>query len=178
MWKLHEPWRSLFPRRAAVEFWLLKNELRRMNQVRPQQRGSIARTKCRELTETVRCHTELPLWEFRAAEDEEDVLADAEEQFGVTAATWEELRGSPRLHPTMKPVGLVAATLRNSTRRGDLVLDSFLGSGTTLIAAEWLGRACLGVDCDERYAQVAIERWQRLTGHRATFVRSFEPCDS
>jgi DNA modification methylase len=67
---------------------------------------------------------------------------------------------SPRAsrdHPTMKPVGLVSATLRNSTRRGETVVDPFLGSGTTLIACEQLGRRCLGVEIDPAYVQVTIE---------------------
>lgn len=70
-------------------------------------------------------------------------------------------------HPTMKPVGLIEALLRNSTQRGDIVLDPFLGSGSTLIAAERLGRRCVGVEIDPRYAQVAIRRWERFTGQTA-----------
>ncbi|MCC6266807.1 MAG: DNA modification methylase [Dehalococcoidia bacterium] len=70
-------------------------------------------------------------------------------------------------HPTMKPVGLIEALLKNSTRRGDLVLDPFLGSGSTLIAAERLGRRCVGVELDPRYAQVAVRRWEAFTGQNA-----------
>lgn len=66
-------------------------------------------------------------------------------------------------HPTCKPVLLVADALRDVTRRGDLVLDPFLGSGTTLLAAEETGRVCVGVEIDPRYVEVAIRRWQKRT---------------
>jgi len=72
-----------------------------------------------------------------------------------------------RDHPTAKPVGLVAQCLRNSTRPGGLVYEPFAGSGSTLIAAEQLGRRCLAMEIDPRYAQVTIERWQALTGREA-----------
>jgi DNA modification methylase len=68
------------------------------------------------------------------------------------------------LHPTVKPVGLVADALLDSAARGDLVLDSFLGSGTTLIAAERTGRICHGMELDPVYVDTAIKRWQRHTG--------------
>jgi site-specific DNA-methyltransferase (adenine-specific) len=75
-----------------------------------------------------------------------------------------------RDHPTAKPVALVARCLRNSTRPGDLVYEPFAGSGTTLIAAEQLGRRCVAMEVDPRYAQVTIERWQTLTGREAVRV--------
>jgi DNA modification methylase len=70
-------------------------------------------------------------------------------------------------HPTMKPVGLVSQCLANSTARGDLVYEPFLGSGTTLIAAEQLGRRCYALELEPAYVQVAIERWQEFAGQRA-----------
>jgi DNA modification methylase len=81
---------------------------------------------------------------------------------------WEIARPSASVeHPTMKPVELVRRSLSCSSRRGDTVLDPFLGSGSTLIAAETLGRRCLGLELDPRYAQAAIERWQAFTGREA-----------
>jgi DNA modification methylase len=74
------------------------------------------------------------------------------------------------LHPTCKPVNLVADALLDCSARGDLVLDSFLGSGTTLIAAERVGRVCHGIEIDPLYVDVAIRRWQRHTGDRAIHV--------
>jgi len=71
------------------------------------------------------------------------------------------------LHPTMKPVALMERAISNSSTPGGRVLDLFLGSGTTLIAAERQGRRCLGLELEPGYVQVAIERWQRYTGRRA-----------
>lgn len=68
------------------------------------------------------------------------------------------------LHPTVKPVALVADAIQDVTRRGDLVFDMFNGSGTTLIAAERTGRRFRGCDIDAAYVDVAIERWSQLTG--------------
>jgi DNA modification methylase len=70
-------------------------------------------------------------------------------------------------HPTSKPVALIAAMLKNSSRSGEIVLDPFLGSGSTLIAAEQLGRRCFGADVDPRYVDVAVRRWERVTGKTA-----------
>jgi hypothetical protein len=70
-------------------------------------------------------------------------------------------------HPTAKPVRLVEAMLRNSSRAGDTILDPFAGSGTTLIACELLGRRFVGLELDPRYAQVAVDRWERFAGRRA-----------
>jgi site-specific DNA-methyltransferase (adenine-specific) len=66
------------------------------------------------------------------------------------------------LHPTMKPPELVLACLRNSSRAGDLGYDPFSGSGTTLVAAEQAGRACLAMELDPKYVAVALERLRRL----------------
>ena len=71
------------------------------------------------------------------------------------------------LHPTVKPVQLVADAILDCTSRGDGVIDTFLGSGTTLIAAERVGRVCYGLEIDPLYIDVAIRRWQRHTGGHA-----------
>jgi DNA modification methylase len=73
----------------------------------------------------------------------------------------DELLGS---HPTVKPVAMLADILRDCTKRGDLVLETFLGSGSTLIAAEETGRACVGVELDPYYLDVSIRRLQAITG--------------
>ncbi|MFN4042261.1 MAG: site-specific DNA-methyltransferase [Brevundimonas sp.] len=75
-------------------------------------------------------------------------------------------------HPTVKPAAMVAAAIQDVTRRGDLVLDTFLGSGTTLIAAERTGRVCRGVEIDPAYVDIAIERWEAITGKTAERVDS------
>jgi DNA modification methylase len=71
------------------------------------------------------------------------------------------------LHPTVKPVALVADALLDCSARGDIVLDPFLGSGTTLIAAERVGRICYGIEIDPLYVDVAVRRWQKHAGDRA-----------
>ena len=71
------------------------------------------------------------------------------------------------LHPTVKPIALVADALLDCTARGEIVLDAFLGSGTTLIAAERVGRVCYGIELDRRYVDTVIRRWQRHTGNHA-----------
>jgi DNA modification methylase len=76
------------------------------------------------------------------------------------------------LHPTVKPVALVADALLDASQRGDVILDAFLGSGTTLIAAERTGRICYGVELDPRYVDTAIRRWQTWTGQQARHARS------
>jgi DNA modification methylase len=81
------------------------------------------------------------------------------------------------LHPTVKPVGLIADAILDCTARGDLVLDGFLGSGTTVIAAERTGRRCFGLELDPGHVDTSIRRWQRLTGETAWHAvsrRSFD----
>jgi DNA modification methylase len=81
------------------------------------------------------------------------------------------LRGSRRedldLHPTVKPVGMVADAIKDVTRCGDTVLDAFLGSGTSLIAAERTGRRFRGLDIDPAYVDLAVTRWTAMTGLEA-----------
>jgi DNA modification methylase len=68
------------------------------------------------------------------------------------------------LHPTVKPVALVADAMMDCTARGDIVLDPFLGSGTTVIAAERTGRVCYGMELDPQYVDTAVRRWQAVSG--------------
>jgi hypothetical protein len=75
-----------------------------------------------------------------------------------------------QMHPTVKPVGLVADAIRDCSRRGDLVLDPFCGSGTILIAAERTGRKARALEIDPAYIDVAIRRWEALTGKSATLI--------
>lgn len=75
-------------------------------------------------------------------------------------------------HPTMKPVPLIGKLISNSSRRGDIVLDIFGGSGTTLIACEQLGRKCRMVEFEPIYVDVIIKRWEEMTGLKARLVRN------
>ena len=71
------------------------------------------------------------------------------------------------LHATMKPLALVERAIENSSRTGDVVLDLFLGSGSTVIAAERTGRICFGLELEPRYVDVAVMRWEAFSGQKA-----------
>ena len=82
------------------------------------------------------------------------------------------------LHPTVKPVAMVADAILDSSRRGDIVLDPFLGSGTTLMAAERTGRACYGLEIDALYVDLIVRRWQAHTGGVAIHAARATPFDA
>ncbi len=85
------------------------------------------------------------------------------------STVWQENKPTAnRLHPTMKPVELIERALFNSSKRGDLVVDLFGGSGSTMIACEKAARASRLMELDPKYADVAIQRWQDFTGKGAT----------
>lgn len=76
------------------------------------------------------------------------------------------------MHPTVKPAALVADALLDCSRKGDLVLDSFAGSGTTVIAAEKTGRLAYAIELDPRYVDTAVRRWETFTGHAAVHAET------
>lgn len=71
------------------------------------------------------------------------------------------------LHPTMKPIEIMEKAINNSTKSGQIVLDLFLGSGSTLIACEKTGRTCYGAELDAQYCDVIVARWEKFTGKKA-----------
>lgn len=75
------------------------------------------------------------------------------------------------LHPTMKPINLMAKLIRNSSEESEIVLDLFGGSGSTLIACEQLNRKCYMMEYDPRYADVIIDRWENFTGKKAKKIK-------
>ncbi len=80
-------------------------------------------------------------------------------------------------HPTQKPVDLMRRPILNHTKRGELVYEPFLGSGTTLAAAELTERVCCGMELDPKYVDVIVQRWQTLSGKQAKLEgdgRTFE----
>ncbi len=77
-------------------------------------------------------------------------------------------------HPTVKPVGLVADAIRDVSNKGQIVLDAFVGSGTTILAAERTGRRARGIEIDPVYVDVAIARWEKLTGRKAVLASTGE----
>jgi DNA modification methylase len=102
------------------------------------------------------------VWSYRAAND-----------FGRPTDEGNLLQ----LHPTVKPVAMVADAILDCSSRGDVVLDPFLGSGTTLIAAERVGRRCFGIEIDPAYVDTIIRRWQAFTGDAARHATTGEVFD-
>ena len=74
------------------------------------------------------------------------------------------------MHPTVKPVALVAEAIKDCSRRNGIVLDPFSGSGTTLIAAERTGRSARALEIDPGYVDVGLKRWQAYTGKAAVLA--------
>lgn len=81
-----------------------------------------------------------------------------------------EVEGKTRVHPTQKPVGMLADILKDFSKENESILDLFGGSGSTLIACEQLNRKCYMCELDPRYCDVIVERWENLTGKKATLV--------
>jgi DNA modification methylase len=77
-----------------------------------------------------------------------------------------------RAHPTVKPVMLVADAIKDCTRRHDIVLDTFSGAGTTLMAAERVGRRAYVMEIDPLYVDVTVRRWQAFTGQDAVHIQT------
>lgn len=102
---------------------------------------------------------------FRGSQDQSTVWRAPSPKMIMAGSIEEKLD-----HPAQKPVALFEAPIRNHLAAGELVYDPFLGSGTCLVAAETLGRRCVGLELEARYAQLVIERWQRLTGEHPVRV--------
>lgn len=82
-----------------------------------------------------------------------------------------------KMHPTVKPVALIADAMKDCSRRGSVILDAFAGSGTTIMAAEQISRRAFCIEIDPRYVDVAIRRWQRFTGKDATLESTGQTFD-
>src|SRR3990167_2827582 len=74
------------------------------------------------------------------------------------------------LHPTQKPVRLAERALKKNSERGDIVIDAFLGSGSTLMACGQMGRVCYGMELDPKYCDVIVQRWEKFTGEKAKLL--------
>ena len=119
--------------------------------------------------------TAVDLYELRNA-SESELLKFIEERWcdlepDETSVLYEERPIRSAEHPTMKPIRLIGRLARNSSREGDLVLDTFGGSGSTLIACEQLGRSCRMMELDPRYVDVIIARWEQFTGKKAELLK-------
>lgn len=118
--------------------------------------------------------TGFDLYELRNMSKEE-LLRFIDQQWcdgedGETTVLFEEKPSKNTEHPTMKPVKLIARQIKNSTTTNDIVLDLFGGSGTTMIACEQLNRRCFMMEFDPKYADVIIDRWEKLTGSKAVLL--------
>jgi DNA modification methylase len=82
-----------------------------------------------------------------------------------------------KMHPTVKPVALIADAMRDCSRRGSIILDAFAGSGSTIMAAEQIGRRAFCIEIDPHYVDVAIRRWQRFTGRDAILEATAQAFD-
>ena len=80
------------------------------------------------------------------------------------------VEGKSRVHPTQKPVGLIAEILKDFTKEDDIILDCFGGSGSTLIACEQIDRTCYMIEYEAHYVDVIIKRWETLTGEKAVLI--------
>jgi DNA modification methylase len=80
-------------------------------------------------------------------------------------------------HPTVKPVALVSDAMKDCTRRGDIVVDTFSGSGTTILAAERVGRRAFALEIEPRFVDIAIRRWQSFTRKDAIHLESGQSFD-
>jgi len=80
-----------------------------------------------------------------------------------------------RVHPTQKPVEVCEWFIERFSDENDIIADPFLGSGTTMIAAEKLGRRAYGIEIEPQYVDVAVKRWEQMTGKTATLKATGQP---
>lgn len=99
-----------------------------------------------------------------------EIITKYQESTPETVIRFDKPLISPE-HPTMKPVGLLTRLIRNSSRKGELVLDLFGGSGSTLIASEVTGRKCCMMELDPKFVDVIVKRWEETTGGEAELIR-------
>ena len=81
------------------------------------------------------------------------------------------------LHPTVKPVSMIADAILDCSARGDIVLDNFSGVGSTILAAEKVGRVCYAIEIDPLYVDAAVRRWEKHTGEKAVCAATGECFD-
>lgn len=116
------------------------------------------------------------VWEDRidvdklTKEEMKALLKDIFEDRVSTTVMNESKPSDSKQHPTMKPIKLIGRQIKNSSKKGWCVIDFFGGSGSTLIAAEQLGRKCYMMELDEKYVDVIIDRWEQLTGQKAVKI--------
>ena len=90
---------------------------------------------------------------------------------GMSREGSRDLEGKTRVHPTQKPVGMLSKIIQDFARAGEVILDCFGGSGSTLIACEHTGRSCFMIEYEPYYIDVIIERWENFTGKKAELIK-------
>lgn len=100
----------------------------------------------------------------------DEAISKLKEISTITTAMYEKKPNASPEHPTMKPMSLIKKQIRNSSREGDIVLDLFGGSGTTLLACEEMNRQCYMMEFDPHFCDVIINRWEEQTGEEAVLL--------
>jgi len=119
------------------------------------------------------------VWDKNGGKEWNDTFADCELIWSnlkihskIYRCLWKgmvkEGESGKRIHPTQKPVKLISELIRDFSNEGEIVIDLYLGSGTTMIASEMEGRVCYGMEIDPIYCDVIVKRWEEFTGERAT----------
>ena len=125
-----------------------------------RKQSTVIEDQMPDLSRMKKADMEALLREIYKAETPTDVIREAKPNIS-------------ELHPTMKPLKLIARQIRNSSQPGEKVLDLFGGSGTTLIACEQMDRQCFMMEFDPHYAVVIVDRWEQMTGQQAVLVGNF-----
>ena len=123
--------------------------------------------------------TQKTLWDLNKKEIQDmkkDELLNIVENLWKDKDVWEIKRDNVMeyLHPTQKPVALSAKAIHNSSEKGNIVLDLFGGSGSTLMGCEQTGRICYMMEFDPKYVDVIIQRWENFTGEKAVLLNRKE----
>lgn len=100
----------------------------------------------------------------------DEAISKLKEISSITTAMYEKEPNASPEHPTMKPLALIKKQIRNSSREGNIVLDLFGGSGTTLLACEEMDRQCYMMEYDPHFCDVIINRWEEQTGEKAVLL--------
>lgn len=122
-------------------------------------------------------YTQTTIWEDRPninqmnKEELKNLIKELLESREASTVIHEDKPAHNKEHPTMKPIKLMARQIRNSSKKGEIVLDLFGGSGSTLIACEQLNRTCYTMEYSPEYASVIIKRWETLSGKKATKIK-------
>ena len=125
-----------------------------------RKQSTVIEDQLPDLSRMKKADMEALLREIYKAEVQTDVIREAKPNVS-------------ELHPTMKPLKLIARQIRNSSEPGQTVLDLFGGSGTTLIACEQMDRCCMMMEYDPHYADVIVDRWEKMTGLKALKINGY-----